>query len=481
MIGTHPAGKSSLALQRQSAKKHVRTCSGRAHHTACAAAQDLYQWYKSAKIASMVISSIDLKDGKVVQLKNGKEKILERTDAQNLLREFDRYGETAVIDIDAALGSTNSDGTTANTELLTALLRGGNVRTGGGVRSVRRAKELVSLGAEKIIVGSAAFSAQNGAEGFLNTAFLDELVRAIGRQRVIISVDAKNGMIALKGWTEETQIPLIAAAQAAEQYANELLFTSIEKEGCMQGADTERIKSLRESVSCRLTVAGGVSTVDEIAELEKIGCDVQLGMALYTGAVKLSDAFAACLNWQKSPLIPVIAQSVSGEVLMLGFANQQALAKTAESGRLTFWSRTRNELWTKGEHSGNYLEVVRLRADCDRDTILATVIPHGPVCHTGSWTCFSAEADAASTLERLYGIIAERFQNPRPGSYTATLDDELVREKVEEEAEELTSAQEHGEVVWECADLLYFINVLMYRKGVIWKEVFDELDRRHKK
>ena len=140
----------------------------------------------------MVISSIDLKDGKVVQLKNGKEKMLERTDADALIKDFDLYGEVAVIDLDAALGNINEKGETPNTALLKSLLRKGNVRTGGGVRSVKRAKELISLGAEKVIVGSSAWAsaeAQKNGE-ILNTAFLDELTAAIGKERIIISVDA---------------------------------------------------------------------------------------------------------------------------------------------------------------------------------------------------------------------------------------------------------------------------------------------------
>lgn len=429
----------------------------------------------------MVISSIDMKDGKVVQLKNGKDLVLERDNPIELIEEFNKYGEVAIIDLDAALGNVTPKGTTPNTETLKSLLRHGNVRVGGGIRDVKKAKELISLGAEKVIIGSAAFNKNPQDGNILNTAFLDELVAAIGKQRIIISVDAINGEIAIKGWTETAGIPLIDGAKEAEKYASELLFTCVEREGCMSGTDMNLVKELRSTVSCRLVVAGGVSSLQEIVELESLGCDVQLGMALYTGAVSLKDAFIGCLNWKKVDMIPVIAQSVSGEVLMMGYANKEAFEKTFDSGKLTFWSRTRNVLWTKGEHSGNYLEVVKLRVDCDRDTILATVIPHGPVCHTGSWTCFSAEADASSTLERLYSIISERFANPKPGSYTATLDGKRVREKIEEEAEELTEAEDHEEAVWECADLLYFVSVLMYQEKVTWKQVLDELDRRHKK
>jgi phosphoribosyl-ATP pyrophosphohydrolase/phosphoribosyl-AMP cyclohydrolase len=133
----------------------------------------------------------------------------------------------------------------------------------------------------------------------------------------------------------------------------------------------------------------------------------------------------------------------------------------------------------KGETSGNVLKLVRLRADCDRDALLATAEPAGPVCHTGAWSCFATNRNY--TWEYLQGIIGERFRNPAPGSYTATLDDELVREKVMEEAKGLCEAKTRDEIIWEAADLLYFSTVLLTRAGVRVPEILDELDRRHKK
>ena len=430
----------------------------------------------------MVISSIDLKNGHVVQLKNGKELVLQRDDADALIAQFDMFGEVAVIDLDAALGNIDAKGNTENTHLLKSLLHRGNVRTGGGIRSVKRAKELISLGAEKVIIGSAAWKSNPVAgESVLNEEFLNELAAAIGKDRIIISVDAINGKIAVKGWTETVDIPLVEGAKQAEKFCSELLFTCVEKEGCMQGTNMDYVRALREAVKCRVVVAGGVSSVQEIKELEKLHCDVQLGMALYTGKVDLKEAFVECLDFEKSPLIPVIAQSVNGEVLMQGFANAEAVRKSFDCGRLTFWSRSRNELWTKGDTSGNVLQVVRMRADCDRDCILATVLPTGPACHTGSWTCFTSAIDEKSSMGRLYNVIADRFANPKPGSYTATLDAKRVRQKVMEEAEELTDEAETKEdIIWEAADLIYFMSVLMYKEGVTWQDVYDELDKRHK-
>ena len=308
----------------------------------------------------MVIASIDMKDGHVVQLKNGKDLVLQRDDAEALISDFNKYGEVAVIDLDQALRNTDEKGNTKNTELLKQILRKGNVRVGGGIRSVKKARELISLGAEKVIVGSAAWNADaKDGESFLNEEFLQELCDAIGKQRVIISVDAIHGKIAVKGWTETVDIPLVEGAKQAEKFCSELLFTCVEKEGCMQGTDMEACRALRNAVNCRLVVAGGVNNLEQIVELEKIGCDVQLGMALYTGAVNLKDAFVNCLNYEKTGgLIPVIAQSPAGEVLMLGYANKEAFEKSFDTGRLTFFSRTKNRLWTKGEESHHYLDLI---------------------------------------------------------------------------------------------------------------------------
>lgn len=428
----------------------------------------------------MIISSIDLKDGKVVQLRQGKDLVLERDNPDELIAEFDKYGEVAIIDLDQALRNVKADGTTANTAILKRLLRRGSVRVGGGIRDAKKAKELLSLGAEKVIIGSAAFALPDGTPG-VNTAFLEQMAQSIGREHIIVSVDARDGKITVKGWTESAGIDLIEGAKAVEPCCSELLFTCVEREGTMTGIDMELVKRLRAAVKCRLVVAGGVSTLEEVVALEKLGCDVQLGMALYTGKVALKDGFINCLDWDKVDLVTVVAQSVTGEVLMVGYANREAFEKTFATGKLTFWSRSRNTLWTKGETSGNTLDVVRLRVDCDRDTVLATVRPAGPACHTGAWTCFKTVADRPYSLEYLQSVIADRFANPKPGSYTATLTPERVREKIEEEAEELIEADGKDEVVWEAADLLYFMNVLMHREGVTWQDVLDELDRRHKK
>jgi phosphoribosyl-ATP pyrophosphohydrolase/phosphoribosyl-AMP cyclohydrolase len=432
----------------------------------------------------MVIASIDLQNGKAVQLKQGSKLEIKRDDdVRELAGEFDRYGEVAVIDLDAAMGK----GT--NIELIKSLLRRAACRVGGGIKTVERARELVSLGARKIIIGSTVFrdsrkkgAGKEGGEFFINTAFLDSLVKKIGRERIIIAIDARDGEILVDGWKTPTGLDYIETARRVEPFAGELLFTCVEREGTLTGIDMEQVRRLRESVSCLITVAGGVSTLEEIETISALGCDIQLGMALYSGKISLADAFIRSLNWKKASgdaLLPVIAQSPDGQVLMTGYADAQAIAETFKRGNLCFHSRTRNRLWMKGETSGSTLRLIRLRADCDRDAVLAITEPAGPICHTGAWSCFSGER--RYTWEFLQSIIAGRFKNPVPGSYTATLDDKLVREKVREEAEELCTAKTHEELVWEAADLIFFATALMTREGITVAEVLDELDRRHKK
>ena len=436
----------------------------------------------------MVIASIDIQNSKVVQLKQGDELVLQRDNAVELAQEFDYYGEVAVIDLDAAMNKGS------NLEMIKPLLRKAECRVGGGIRTAQQAKELVALGARKIIAGSNVFrnlekkgAGKSGGEFAVNIPFLEEMSKKIGRERLIVAVDARAGEIVVDGWKTPTGIDLIEAAKAVEPYAGELLFTCVEREGMMTGIDTAPVQKLREAVKCQITAAGGVSTLDEIEQIASLGCDVQLGMALYTGKINLADAFSVSLNWKKGRvsetppqfLLPVIVQTADGQVMMTGFTDKEALAETFRRGNVCFHSRTRNKLWMKGENSGNALKLLRLRADCDRDALLAIAQPAGPVCHTGAWSCFSVDRDY--TLEYLQDIIKERLKNPVPGSYTAALDDELVREKVMEEAKELCEAKTHDETVWEAADLFYFASVLAARAGVSMQEIFDELDRRHKK
>jgi phosphoribosyl-AMP cyclohydrolase / phosphoribosyl-ATP pyrophosphohydrolase len=204
----------------------------------------------------------------------------------------------------------------------------------------------------------------------------------------------------------------------------------------------------------------------------------------------LSDLEA--LAWDKSTgLLPAIVQDAdSGSVLMLAYMNSEALAATRASGRVTFWSRSKQRLWTKGETSGNFLEVRAIAADCDGDTLLILAKPLGPACHLGTPTCFGqtpprASAEQFEFLRKLEGVIAQRIDERPAGSYTAKLLDEGIRriaQKVGEEGLELALAgvaQSDGEVICEAADLLFHVMLLLKAKHLSLAQVITELKARH--
>lgn len=187
-------------------------------------------------------------------------------------------------------------------------------------------------------------------------------------------------------------------------------------------------------------------------------------------------------------LIPAIIQdSCTGKVLMLGFMNEEALAKTQEIGKVTFFSRTKNRLWTKGETSGNFLNVISIAADCDNDTLLIKVKPVGPVCHTGSDTCFGETNETdLFFLSYLQDFIDRRKQEMPEGSYTTSLFKKGVNrmaQKVGEEAVETvieaTNGTDEG-FLYEASDLIYHLIVLLTSKGHRIEELAQELKKRHK-
>ncbi len=194
------------------------------------------------------------------------------------------------------------------------------------------------------------------------------------------------------------------------------------------------------------------------------------------------------LDFGKNPdgLIPVIVQDYATlKVLMLGYVNPEALAKTFATGKMTFYSRTRQCLWTKGETSGNFLEVKEIYADCDNDTLLVKAIPAGPVCHTGSVSCFKTDDDEGFIRE-LQEVIRRRKAERPEGSYTVRLFDKgtnKIAQKVGEEAVETVIeavADNDSAMIYEASDLIYHLLVLLVHKGLSISDLEKELVRRHK-
>ena len=407
----------------------------------------------------MIIPSIDLMNGKAVQLKQGKEKVLEREDVMELAGEFAKYGEIAVIDLDAALGKGD------NSELVAALCKTVDCRVGGGIRTIERAQQVLGLGAKKIIIGTAA-----------SPQFLSQLPK----ERVIVAIDTKNSRVVNEGWTATTSKTPIEMVKELEGYCSEFLFTNVDREGLMQGIDLEAIKAIKNSTKNDLTVAGGITTFDDIKSIEEMGANSQVGMALYTNKIDLAESFIALLDFEKSGnMIPTIAQDEFGKVLMLAFSTKESLIRTFRTGKATYFSRSRKELWTKGETSGNFQQILKVRADCDSDALLFTVRQTNEACNTGSYSCFGGREFG---IHELYSTVLDRIKNPQDSSYTSKLaqKEESIMEKIKEESEEVVNYRDKDNLVWEIADLTYFILVLMAKKGITVSDITNELWRRKK-
>jgi phosphoribosylformimino-5-aminoimidazole carboxamide ribotide isomerase len=222
----------------------------------------------------MIIPCIDLMDGKVVQLVQGREKALEGDSPDEMLRKFVAFPEIQVIDLDAALGRGS------NGDLVRLLASKAKTRVGGGVRSVERARELLAQGAHRVIVGTAAF----GPSG-VNAEFLARL----DRDRLIVALDSKEGRIVVKGWRESTDLTAEDVLHELEPYCAGFLCTYVDKEGMMQGTDLDWFRRLRAATSLELTAAGGITTLEEVRALQAMNVHAALGMVIYTGKLKLEE------------------------------------------------------------------------------------------------------------------------------------------------------------------------------------------------
>ncbi len=405
----------------------------------------------------MIIPSIDLMGGHAVQLVGGREKAIDAGDPRPIAERFARVGEIAVIDLDAALGQGSNAG------VIEDLLKIGRCRVGGGIRDVETARRWLDAGAAKVILGTRA---------------VPEILSQLPRERVIAALDAEDGEIVVEGWRTKTGHSIEGRMAELRDMAGGFLITFVEREGRLGGGDQERSEFLvKEAGDARVTVAGGVTTADEIAALDRIGADAQVGMALYTERLDLGAAFAAPLTSDRPDgLWPTVATDEHGVALGLAWSDATSLSEAIRSGRGVYHSRSRG-LWIKGLTSGATQELLRVDLDCDRDAIRFTLRQNDPgFCHLDIRTCWGED----SGITALARLLATRLAEAPEGSYTRRLLDDpgLLAAKLTEEAGELAAAETAAEVAHETADVLYFALVAMARAGVPLGDVATELDRR---
>lgn len=409
----------------------------------------------------MIIPSIDLMGGSTVQLVGGREKALDAGGPRPILDQFSLAGEVAVIDLDAAIGAGS------NRELIESLVRRAPCRVGGGIRDYEAAIRWLDAGAAKIILGTAA---------------KPELLSRLPRERLIAAVDCFDGRVVVKGWREGTGERASEVLRRLAPLVSGFLVTFVEREGRMVGLDIAQTKSVIEAAgSVRVTIAGGVANAEEIATLDRLGADAQVGMAIYTGRMSLADAIAAPLSSDRPDgLWPTVVVNEHGVALGLAYSDLASLREAIRFRRGVYRSRTRG-LWIKGESSGATQDLLRVDLDCDRDTLRFVVRQRPPgFCHNSTTTCWGESAGVGPGLPALERTLVARKHAAPDGSYTHRLftNPDLLAAKIAEEAQELVEARDPDHVVAEAADLLYFTLAKLVSSGRSLSDVAAELDKR---
>lgn len=387
---------------------------------------------------------------------------------------------------------------------------------GGGLRSVDDMRRVLEAGADKVAINTAAVR---------RPELITEAAERFGSQAVVVAIDATRGEgrtdapaawnVLVTAGRESVGLDVVAwARRAASLGAGELLLTSFDRDGTKDGYDIDLLRAVCAAVRVPVVASGGAGEPRHFAAAFEAGASAALAASLFHFQELAIPELKRKLARRGFPirpapdpvpdlafdpdtgLLPAIVQSNDGRVLMLGWMNREALERTRTSGRVTFYSRSRGQLWEKGETSGNWLEFIDLRVDCDADALLVLARPHGPTCHTGRDSCFGERTGQrigrrtgdglGPVLGALEAEIARRDETRPDGSYTAALFEAgraRIAQKVGEEAVEVALAAVDGNtgsarLVEESADLLYHLLVLWRNAGVSGQAVADALAER---
>ncbi len=416
-----------------------------------------------------VIPCIDIMGGHAVQLVGGKpeELKIDAGDPMLILKKFRVGGEIAIVDLDAAL----SGGSANNTALIEQLLREGDCRVGGGIRTVEAARKWLDAGAKKVVIGSAAS---------------EEFLKQLPRARVVVALDCVNGEVVIHGWKTFTGVSALEKMKQLKAFAGHFLVTFVEGEGKMQGFPMERVAEMTALLAgeCQLTIAGGVTTAEEVRALDALGVEAQIGMAMYSGRLPLGQALFAMAKTDEKGLLTTVVTDERDCVLGVCYSSEESFKQAISTLKGVYWSRSRNQLWLKGATSGNTQELLRVAFDCDRDAVKFVVKQNGSgFCHRESVeTCFGSVRGLAALEDTIHHRIAELATagEAAASSYTARLlkSREMLNAKIVEEAAELAEATDGAHIAAELADLIYFSLVKAAQNGVSLAQVERVLDAR---
>ena len=476
-------------------------------------------------ITKRIIPCLDVRDGRVVKGTNF-EGIKDVADPVEMARLYNAAGADELVFYDI---TASFEGRALFTDILTRVA--GEIfiplTVGGGINTLDDFDRVLKCGADKVSVNSGALK---------DPGLIPAAAQRYGNQCVVLSADVKrvNGQFRVfaKGGREDTgRDALDWVSWCAAHGAGEICLNSIDTDGVRHGFDLEMLDAVAARVNIPIIASGGAGKKEDFLELfHHKGIDAGLAAGIFhqklLGIRELKEYLNAsgvemrlrkrikplhfCLEYDKihnipirggrtvmelkfdeKGLIPAIVQDhYTKQVLTLAYMNAETLALTIAEGRTVFWSRSRQEIWRKGETSGNVQRVVSITADCDADALVVEVVKDGPACHTGAESCFFNEVYVSPELKQfswqgLYNLIKGRKDTPTEGSYTTYLFEkgkEKILKKVGEECTEVIIAgekEDKAETVYEISDLAYHVLVLMVSAGITVEDVTRELEKRH--
>ena len=458
-------------------------------------------------ITKRIIPCLDVKNGRVVKGVNF-EGLADVSSPVELGKYYSNNGADELVFYDI---TASSEGRALFTDILKEVASTIFIplTVGGGINTLDDFDRVLKCGADKVSVNSGAIK---------NPDLIYQAAKRYGDQCVVLSADVKrvDGVFRVfaKGGRENTGMEAIEwIKRGVDNGAGEIVLNSIDTDGVKGGFDLEMLKAVCDAVSVPVIASGGAGNIQHFIELFNTLPKVDAGLAasiFHFGEVKISDLKEQLakkgipvriqvkkmidinkLKFDEKGLIPaIVVDSVSKKVLTLAYMNEESLKITMEKKLTCFWSRSRQELWLKGETSGNYQHVVSITADCDYDALVIEVEKDGPACHLGTDSCFNNrlftnEEKKEFSLEGLLQLLKGRKETLPEGSYTTYLFqkgiDKILKKVGEENTEVIIAAKadDKKETVYEIADLCYHVMVLMVEMGISLEDVHKELASRH--
>ncbi len=448
-----------------------------------------------------IIPCLDIRDGRVVKGKKFKD-IQDVADPIALAKNYEKQGADVLFVLDI----TGNDRETflniiksITSELSIPVI------VGGGIRTLEDVAEVLDAGAYKASITSAAITDPN---------LLKLAAEKYGSEKIVLSIDAgrvdENTWHAFtQGGINDTGLDVIEWAKKGESLGvGEILLNSIDTDGVKDGYQIKLNQAVSNAVSIPVIASGGAGKLEDFHTLfaETNVTSALAASVFHYNEINIKDLKQSLskqdipvrsfnmlekIKFDEQGLVPAIVQDAkTNKVLMLAYMNKEAYEKTIETKETWFYSRSRQELWHKGATSGNKQTVVNMTLDCDGDTLLISVLPHGPACHTGEESCFFTpiiehKKDSHDVIHRIIDTIEHRRKFPEEGAYTTYLFNEgidKVLKKVGEEASEViigAKNNDRDEIKWEVADLVYHTLVLLNMTNVSIDDIKDVLYERH--